>query len=284
MSEPSKPDQQEATAASQTTQAQANSQDNAEIRISRSTMYATWAGVAVAIGTSIYTLVTTSSSEQEILKITKLERQTSVPTQIKETSISLATSYIPGATEATKSRTGIISAYWKVFISNNSKKDISIVKYEINQVLDGNKKREAWYTGLNQGLYTLEKDKLTPFNLPLTIPEGNTAQVYVKAGIYMHPSSYKLVKERFKQKPMQMKEVEKFLNTKSTDFFGNMVKPITMPYPIPDQAKPLVGFEYSSDEELKEQAFAISFETARDSRITEIVSWYKYSGLFDIKK
>jgi hypothetical protein len=241
-------------------------------KINRSIMFATWASAfisLIAMGTSIYTLVVSQVSSQEAFKLTSIRRFVDAPTQIREFA------NITGVNPE-KRVTGIVSVYWKLFLSNNGSKDISIVKHNLLQIQGSNGLTKSMnYTGLDQGLYSIdESNKLVPLNLPVTISQGGTTVIYLKVGLLMDASVYELVKTEFQGKSFKSaKELESFLNKNNLDFYGNKV------------GTPAPGvFEYPSFNSIKEQAFGFSFETARGTKTSEVISLYKYSGSFNISE
>lgn len=103
---------------------------NEDRTINRRMIYATWAGVIVTIiaaASSFYFFLATQNAAKETLAITGIQRITIASTQIRPFTA-------PTNTRSITSTTGLLSANWRVFLSNNSDKDFSITKYRILQV------------------------------------------------------------------------------------------------------------------------------------------------------
>ena len=182
------------------------------------------------------------------LKITKVRRILDQPTTIRDFADS-----------------GVMSLYWELTLSNNGKDDLSIIDYEILQVLNQGLSN---YTGLQQGLYTLEADKLHPVQLPVVIPAGHALAFFIRVGVRMDKAAYELVKTEFDGTHTQdVSKIIDFLRSRETDVFGNPYK------------KNEFGSSLPSMDDLQDPIFGVSFETARGVKTNDIISWYKY-GLF----
>lgn len=253
------------TSRAQTVQDTNATQDNNSIN--RKMLLATWAGAIasiIAVVSGITFFLVTQNAEKEIFSITSVQRITISHTQITPFSYPLI------STQGTSNSTGILSSYWKVFLSNNSDKDISIIKYNLLQASD-NENSPVSYSHMDQGLYTVEDNDVKPLLLPITIQSGETIPVVIKIGVIMNPEIYRLVIDKFgEQEQYEMQDIETFLRKEhETDIYGNPIK------------QTVAGiWEYPSFDIIKEQVFGFSFETARGTQTTGLASWYVYSGFF----
>lgn len=253
------------TSRAETVQNGKESQDNNSIN--RNMLLATWAGAIasiIAVVSGIAFFVIAQNTEKETFSITSVQRITISHTQITPFSYPLI------STQGANDSTGILSSYWKVFLSNNSDKDISIIKYNLLEASD-NVNAAISYSHMDQGLYTVEENDVKPLLLPITIQSGETIPVVIKIGVIMNPDVYRLVINKFaEQEDYEMQDIETFLRKEhETDIYGNRIK------------QTVAGiWEYPSFDTIKEQVFGFSFETARGTQSTGLASWYVYSGYF----
>lgn len=164
-------------------------------------------------------------------------------------------------------KTGIMSVYWELTISNNGTMDLSVIDYDIAQIDEDS--GPLSYSHMQQGIYTLKEGQLVPVQFPIAVAAGHSQALFLKVGILMDENAYKLVKTKFKvEGQANVKSIEDFLRLEETDFYGNaFTKQESGVYALPPIDK------------IAEQVFGISFESSRGVKTTEIISWYKY-GLF----
>jgi hypothetical protein len=127
---------------------QSSTSPNEDRSINRGMMYATWISVVVAIiavASSFYFFWALQNATKERLAITGVQRITIAPTQLRQ-------SVVPTNARSTIYITGILSAHWKVFLSNNSDKDISVIRYCVLQVSSKDYPAVS-YTDMDQGLF-----------------------------------------------------------------------------------------------------------------------------------
>jgi len=164
-------------------------------------------------------------------------------------------------------KTGILSAFWEVLLSNNGANDLSVIMYDLVQVDEDFP--SISYTHMKQGLYTLEDGALIPVQFPITIPAGVTKALFLRVGITMDEKAYQLVKSKFaSEQRVTLEMIINFLRLNELDFYGNaFTEDDAGIYSLP----PI--------DEIKEQVFGVSFETGRGTKAVGIVSWYRH-GLF----
>ena len=164
-------------------------------------------------------------------------------------------------------KTGIMSVYWEITISNNGTMDLSVIDYNIAQVNANS--GPISYSNMQQGIYTLKEGQLVPVQFPITVETGHSQALFLRVGIMMDENAYNLVKTKFKvEGKANVKSIIDFLRLEGTDFYGNVI------------TKQESGvFTFPSIDKIVEQVFGISFESSRGVKTTEIFSWYKY-GLF----
>lgn len=230
-------------------------------------MYATWLGAiaaVIAVASSIYFFLITQSALKEELTITGVQRMTVALTTIEPNGFLISTAPTTGTS-------GLASAYWRIFLSNNGDKDLSIIRYQVLQVSTHDFPAVS-YTGLDQGLYIIEENESKPLNLPITVKSGETATIFIRVGVFVVPSSYQLILDEFGVKSeYQLREVEDFLRKEhSTDIYGNKL----------EQFAPGI-WTYPALGEAKEQIFNVVFTTARGTKVSDLASWYAFSGFFN---
>lgn len=237
---------------------------NEELKVSKKMLVATWAGVIVAILTFLTGLFFFwMSQKNEVLAITGIKRVTIAPTSFK--------AFVDPTRPVGDQETGILSAYWLLFLSNNGDKDISIISYHISGV-PHNEFKMVDYSGMDQGLF---REGQQPLTLPLTIPSGSSIPIYVKIGTIMDASAYQKILSKYgDNKTYDLKELETFLMKENhTDIYGNDVTELA----------PGI-WEFPELGKAKEQIFSITFETARRTKVTDLLSWYLYSGMATSEK
>lgn len=164
-------------------------------------------------------------------------------------------------------RTGIMSVYWELTLSNNGTMDLSVIDYDIALVAEHS--GPVSYTHMQQGIYMLEEGQLVPVHFPIAVAAGRSQAMFLKVGILMDGNAYTLVKTKFTAGGQaNVKSIVDFLRLEETDFYGNaFTKQEAGIYALP----PI--------DQIAEQVFGVSFETSRGAKTTEIISWYRY-GLF----
>lgn len=174
--------------------------------------------------------------------------------------------------DGTTVKTGLISVYWELMLSNNGIHDLSINKYRLIKLPAQNPAID--YTHMDQGLYLFKEGALAPLKFPLIISAGYTISVFLKVGVIMGDSAYYSVKDNFTDnKKVKLYEIVDFLREeKHIDIFDNL---FTVD-PILDTLK---IFTLPPLDEINEQIFGIVFQTSRGNTAIEAVSWYKY-GLY----
>ena len=87
----------------------------------------------------------------------------------------------------------------------------------------------------------------------------------MKTGLLMDPEPYKVAMDRFGSGPVgSIRELTNYLYSQGTDFFGNAAALTRLPG----------GERVIIEGKRKEQVLLATFETARGTRISTIVSWY----------
>ena len=199
---------------------------------------------------------------EEALVVSNVRSITDQPTLIHE-----SFTFIEG--RATTVKTGILSVFWEVLLSNNGVNDLSVINYEIVQIDEDF--LSASYTHMEQGVYTLVGGELAPEQFPITIPAGNTKALFVRVGITMDEQAYQLVKEDFTSEEIVILEmIVNFLRLKELDFYGN---------PFTRDSAGVGVYSLPPIDEIREQVFGITFKTGRGTQTVGVLSWYKY-GLF----
>lgn len=176
-------------------------------------------------------------------------------------------------------RQKIVSVYWEVLLSNLGESNLSIVHCRILQV--GAEFPEAWYTNMEQGLYSFENGEPSKEVLPFDIPPGGTKKSYVRVGIMMTPDASRMVEDALKgtsASTVSLRTIWRLLNAKGTDFYGNKLAAV-----IGDDTGKMIA-TFPSVNDLREQEFEVSFTTARGHSIKEPLSWYKYGGPYDLSR
>ncbi|MDY6970372.1 MAG: hypothetical protein SVR08_17200 [Spirochaetota bacterium] len=261
---------------------EANSNPMSNKSLTRLEVYKQWflnhkvLSILIFIGVIIIALGTFSDSVWKLVDSYKRVIQHSKNTEIEESSniaqsddlkITKVRPIIDQPTMFYESfGTGIMSLYWELVLSNNSVNDLSVIDYDVLQVSEGG---PISYTNLRQGIYILDGNKLHPVNFPLVIPAGHSLALFIRVGVMMDPKAYTMVKEKFD--PVQQTNastIMDFLRSQEIDIFGN---PFT---------KNDVGvYSLPALNEINDPIFGVTFKTGRDTKIVELISWYKY-GLF----
>lgn len=162
--------------------------------------------------------------------------------------------------------TGIMSLHWELVLSNNGDRDLSVIDYDVLQVL---KKGPISYTDLRQGIYFLQDTKLQPVKFPMVIPAGHSSALFIRLGVMIDDKAYAMIKDEFDGKqPQNASSIIDFLRSREIDVYGNpFTKSDIGVYSLP----PL--------NEIRDPVFSVTFKTARNTEIADLVSWYKY-GLY----
>jgi len=162
--------------------------------------------------------------------------------------------------------TGIMSLHWELVLSNNGEKDLSVIDYNVLQVL---KEGPIIYTDLYQGLYFLQDTKLQPIKWPLVIFAGHSSALFIRLGVMIDDKAYAMIKDEFDgTQPQNASSIIDFLRSREIDVYGNpFTKSDIGVYSLP----PL--------NEIRDPVFGVTFKTARNTEIAELISWYKY-GLY----
>lgn len=230
-----------------------------EIKIGKGTMWATWATVVVgvlAILLPIYFTLNPITRPTDDLVVAEHYRIYDSPTQ-------WTTSRIIANGQFTDTAT--LPVYWKVVLANNGSQDLSVVSYTLLQNTNDSQ-QIIGYNKLDQGLHSYDGYNLAKLSLPIQIPPGGTAVIYVKIGILLEKTAYKIVRERFQEnQEYRLPEVVDSLSTAGIDFYDNEVK---SPYP-----GMILG---PNKETAREQIFEITFETTRKGVAKQQLSWYAF--------
>ncbi len=219
------------------------------------------AAIITVIGTIIFNNINNEyeSIPSEVLFVSKVR-----PIIDQQTKILDSFTFIKGKGTL---KTGILSVFWEVLLSNNGINNLSVIRYDISQI---NKQFvEISYTNMEQGVFTLEDGALIPINLPISIKSGDSMVLFFRIGIIMDANAFQLVKSEYADhKNITLNTIINFLRQKKMDFYGN-------PFSVDD-----IGvYSLPPIDELKEQVFGINFETSRSTKAVGILSWYKY-GLY----
>lgn len=162
--------------------------------------------------------------------------------------------------------TGIMSLHWELVLSNNGEKDLSVIDYDVLQVL---KKNPISYTDLRQGLYFLHDTKLQPVKFPMIIPAGHSSALFIRLGVMIDDKAYAMIKEEFNgNQPQTASSIIDFLRSCEIDIFGN-----------PFSKNGIGVYSLPPLNDLQDPVFAVTFKTARNTEIADLISLYKY-GLY----
>lgn len=168
---------------------------------------------------------------------------------------------------------GVVSVRWEVILSNVGETNLSVTSYDVKQV--GDAFPAVMYTGMNQGLFEFDPLGFKRRDLPLVIPAGESRKIFIQLGVLMTPESYKLVRDQFSNSSnATLGTISTYLNSKGTDFYGNKVEP------LPKNT----GFRFPSKDDVREQVFVASFDTARGTSIQEPLSFYRHGGIYDPRR
>ena len=203
--------------------------------------------VPLAVASLVYTIWTERAANEEDLVVSVTRAFNDYATQL----------------QAWTSTTGTVSVYWDVLVSNNGRQDVSLVGYELLQVSDATV--HSTYTDMDQGLYS---SSLGPADLPVVIPAGNSKRFYLRAGLLMDPVAYRMAKDAFPEGSVDsVVGLTNYLYSRGMDSYGNAVEsPVPGMFTVPAEGR-------------REQTFLVTLSTARGTRVSDIVSWYAYSGL-----
>ena len=161
--------------------------------------------------------------------------------------------------------TATVSLVWELVLSNNGESRVSIIDYDAKQLTDYGAND---YTGMNQGIFQLENNKLAPLNFPFTLESGNSMAVFVRLGVMLDEKTWNLLEPHTTASPLTSRAIFDILKNSETDIFGNpFVKLDSGAHQLPKL------------DDLTEPAFGVTFETSKDVTVSEFVSWYRY-GLF----
>ncbi len=160
-------------------------------------------------------------------------------------------------------QTGTIGVYWNIVVSNNGQQDVSLDSYDLLDV--GNASGVVSYTDMDQGLWSPSLERL---DLPVSIPAGHSMKMFLRTGLMMDAQAYRLAKEAFPQgKVDSINHLTEVLNADGIDFYGNKVE------------SSAAGVYSVQPEGRQEQVFGITFSTTRGTAMSDMMSWYTYSGL-----
>ena len=223
-----------------------------EVKRNKSSLFATWLGVFVALAALTFTgyQVYIGLHPKPIVDnftVSKVEALPNSPTNI----IGIGT-------------TGIISTFWKIVLSNIGERDLSIFKYEVFDKSD-NLRLSEYYTNIEQGLYSCD-GSYSPISLPISIPNGSSVPVCIKIGFVMDEASFNLVRGNFNGSPALFSEIESFLWANGTDVYGNEIT--AMEHSI----------KYPALENIEEQLFLINFYTARGEIVHRLLGYQICNG------
>jgi hypothetical protein len=157
---------------------------------------------------------------------------------------------------------GLINTIWEVVISNIGKSPVSVIKYDLLTIHNGN---IVNYSNLDQGLFHQNQSKA---QLPINIQPGTSTKLYLKSGISLGPKASKLISEAPPEIKIKIMELSKYLAGKGQiDFFDNPVTPHMV-------GKKVMGF--AVDSQVNDQIILISFKTARNNIFGDKSSWYEF--------
>jgi len=207
--------------------------------------------------------LTSSTNVVDTLEISRIRRIDDVPITLSPTWALTSNGTVS---------TGIVPHFWQLFISNNGDSQMSVIDYKLARVED-EESPIIDYSGMNQGMFWLNKDnELVQVEFPINIESGESLEVFVKAGVMIHPLSYRLIKDiNFGEREISLLEVNDTLRAKRLDLFGNQLEEIAEG----------AGYTYPELSEIKDETFRVSFITARGFSDSKLLSQYGLGGLYD---
>lgn len=237
-----------------------------QLSISRSTLYATWAGVAVAAGIAVasffYSYWLNARVHSEVVDVAHVRRLDHHPTTIQD-SFNLSSDG--------PSKTGLLLAYWRIVLTNNGETRVALTSYEIRQLATFDELSFRSYSGLDAGLFICD-EKFTPVNLsvkPVKLDPGDAATFCARVGVLMHPSAYALAVNQFPSKTIDdISHLQHYLWDNGLDVYGNTVK------------KEVEGaYSFGPIDSTSRQVFVASFTTSKNRVITTILQWYSFGQI-----
>lgn len=113
----------------------------------------------------------------------------------------------------------LIQLPFKTSLSNTGKKTLSIVDYEIFQLLDDGpiKNNKLSYSGIDGGLYDINGEQLTT---PINIQQGETKSLYMYVGVLISKAVMEHLKKQ-KETSLTRNEIIKVLSEIQSDLYGN---------------------------------------------------------------
>lgn len=241
------------------------------ITINKNIMWATWAGVIVAIffgGASlIYTIWSNNQTSQDVLVISNTDIVNDQPVHLEEWS-----THYPDNNEF---QTGLVPMYWRIILVNNGKSNISIMDYELTQT-PSDFFPVAAYGKMDYGLHECAKnfETINIWANPIKLEPGDTVTLCSRIGLLMEPNAYAKAKEKFGENEIDTQEVlMKYLWSQGLDLYGNKVI-------SPNQDGVYKFYNFST---VTEQTFKLIFTTSKGNKVATTISpidWYVYSGYF----
>lgn len=124
--------------------------------------------------------------------------------------------------------TGLVSAYWRIVLSNNGEKNLSIVQSKVTQI-PNSVSGAVYYSGLDQGMYKCG-EKFVPIDIsvtPIKLEPGDAETLCIKVGLLMDPQSYDLAMSKFGNEGIDdIMDLNKYLWSQGVDIYGNNIESI----------------------------------------------------------
>jgi hypothetical protein len=169
-------------------------------------------------------------------------------------------------------KTGLLTAYWRIVLTNNGEKRVTLTRYDVRQIVTQNNHDGLVYDSqFDQGIF-LCSDGFKAIDLvgtPLKLEPGEAATFCAKVGVSMDPKAYILARKQFPGEEIQdIALLEKYLWSNGSDVFGNMVDPL----PKGSYRFPALGTELG-------QVFLITFRSSKNSVFVATLNWYPFGLL-----
>lgn len=114
----------------------------------------------------------------------------------------------------------LINEPWRITLSNNSLKTISVVDFDIEK-REGNS--QVFYTGLNAGIFNQDN---SPIRMPMQLQPGESQIVIAHVGVIAPFSAYAALKDEFDRNSGKVDSLiaSQLLGRNHIDLYGNPVE------------------------------------------------------------